>query len=1117
MLLIECPCCGEARPEIEFRYGGEAHIARAAEPSRVDDAGWADYLYLRSNPEGLAHRALVPRSGLRAVLQRRAPHRERSHRGDLQVESAAAGYRGTDGRRRGVTASGASGGAGRHRTPVGGRIDRTRRIRFAFDGTTFEGHPGDTLASALLANGVHLVGRSFKYHRPRGILAAGSEEPNALATVRRDAARVTPNLRATTVELYDGLEATSQNRWPSLGFDVGAINDRLAPLFPAGFYYKTFMGPRFLPHDWAWKRLFEPVIRRAAGLGEAPVSGDPDGYASRYAHCDVLVIGAGPAGLAAASAAADAGANVILCDEQSEAGGSLLSETHATIDGRAAADWIAGRLASLVRSGRVRLLTRTTAFGVYPDNLIGLAERLSDHLAKPDPDLPRERLWQVRARRVLLATGGIERPLVFPGNDRPGVMLASAGLTYAERYGVRAGGRVVVATTSDSGYRAALALKRAGAEIVRVLDRRPDGGGAVVEEARAAGLAIETGAGLGQAKGRLRVSKVEVLHFEAGGRLRDGDVLDCDLVLMSSGFVPTVHLFSQAQGKLAWDATRGIFLPKTEVRGLALAGAARGLSDLADVLADGFEQGAAAALAIGHGAPSGSKVAVANAPPMRPASAPDGRWIGKPLAGRAFIDFQNDVTVKDVRLAAREGFRSIEHIKRYTTTGMATDQGKTSNLNALSVAADALGSAPDQVGHITFRPPYTPVTFGTLAGHARGALFDPVRRTPIDAWARQRGFVFEDVGQWQRARYWPRTVAGRLETMDEAVARECHTVRTSVGLFDATTLGKIEVVGPDAAVFLDRMYVNALKGLAVGRCRYAILLNEAGFVIDDGIVARLAPDRFHVTTTTGGAARVLAMMEDYLQTEFTDLTCWLTSVTEQWGVIAVQGPKAREVIWPLVAGVDLASVSLPHMGLAEGTILGVPMRLFRVSFTGEIGYEINVPARFARGVWEAVHAAVEAVGGTAYGTEAMHVLRAEKGFIIVGQESDGTVTPGDLGLPTSKAKPDFVGKRSLARPDMLKADRPQLVGLESIDGRTRLEEGAQITGEAAPRAGTRALGHVTSAYMSPTLGRPIALALVAGGRARRGETVHVPMPGGAVAVRIVEPVFYDPKGERLDG
>ena len=1016
-----------------------------------------------------------------------------------------------------MTASATSRGAGRHRTPGGGRIDRTRRIRFTFDGTPFEGHPGDMLASALLANGVHLVGRSFKYHRPRGILAAGSEEPNALVTIRRDATRVTPNLRATTVELYDGLEAMSQNRWPSLGFDIGAINDRLAPLFPAGFYYKTFMGPRFLPHDWAWKRLFEPIIRRAAGLGEAPVSGDPDGYASRYAHSDVLVIGAGAGGLAAATAAADAGASVILCDEQNELGGSLLAETRATIDGYSSADWVADRCAALARSGRVRLLSRTTAFGVYPDNLIGLAERLSDHLAKPDSDLPRERLWQVRARHVVLATGAIERPLVFPGNDRPGVMLASAGLTYAERFGVRAGERVVVATTGDAGYRAALALKRAGAEIVRVLDQRPHGGSALADEARTTGVQIEIGAGIGQTKGRLRVSKVDVLHFEAGGRRREGDVLDCDLVLMSGGFVPTVHLFSQAQGKLAWDAARGIFLPKTEVRGLTLAGAARGLSDLADVLADGFEQGAAAARATGHGGMASSKVAVANAPPMRAASAPDDRWIAKPLAGRAFIDFQNDVTVKDVRLAAREGFRSIEHIKRYTTTGMATDQGKTSNLNALSVAADALRSEPDKVGHTTFRPPYTPVTFGTLAGHARGALFDPVRRTPIDGWARQRGFVFEDVGQWQRARYWPRTIAGRLETMDEAVARECRTVRASVGLFDATTLGKIEVVGPDAAAFLDRMYVNALKGLGVGRCRYAILLNEAGFVIDDGIVARLAPDRFHVTTTTGGAARVLAMMEDYLQTEFTDLTCWLTSVTEQWGVIAVQGPKAREVIRPLVGGVDVASASLPHMASAEGTILGVPMRLFRVSFTGELGYEINVPARFARSVWEQVYAAAEAVGVTAYGTEAMHVLRAEKGFIIVGQESDGTVTPADLGLPTGKAKPDFVGKRSLGRPDMLKADRPQLVGLESVDGRTRLEEGAQITADATPRPGTRALGHITSAYMSPTLARPIALALVAGGRARTGTVLHVPMPGGAVAVRVVEPVFHDPKGERLDG
>ncbi|MFM9937923.1 MAG: sarcosine oxidase subunit alpha family protein [Hyphomicrobiaceae bacterium] len=1002
----------------------------------------------------------------------------------------------------------------RHRASLGGRIDRSRVLRFTFDGVDYRGHPGDTLASALLANGVHLVGRSFKYHRPRGILSAGSEEPNALVTVARSGGRATPNQRATTVEIYAGLAATSQNRWPSLSLDAGAINDKLAPVIPAGFYYKTFMGPGFLPRDWAWTRVFEPLIRRAAGLGQAPREADPDSYASRYAHCDVLVVGAGPAGLAAATAAADQGAGVIIVDEQNEAGGSLLSETQARIDALPADIWIAERLAALLRTGRVQLLERTTAFGIYPDNMVGLAERLTDHVAEPDPDMPRERLWQVRAREIVLAAGAIERPLVFPGNDRPGVMLAGAAFTYAERYGVRAGRRVVIACASDTGYRAALALKRSGAEIVRILDRRRAGGGELADMARQAGMAVETSATVSETAGRLRVASVKTVNFAPDGSRRAGGRLDCDLLLMSAGWTPTVHLYSQARGKLTWDGAAKVFVPGSDQRGLRLAGACRGVSELADVLADGYAQGAAAAQATGHGTVRGHRPIIENAPTSRPAEPPDDQWLTKGMGARAFIDFQNDVTVKDIRLAAREGFRSIEHMKRYTTTGMATDQGKTSNLNALEATAGALGTSPDKVGHTTFRAPYTPVTFGTLAGPARGAVFDPVRRTPIDGWARAHGAVSEDVGQWQRARYFPRPG----EDMQAAVARECRTVRESVGLFDASTLGKIEVVGPDAATFLDRMYVNALKGLGVGRCRYAVLLNEAGFVIDDGIVARLAADRFHVTTTTGGAQRVLAMMEDYLQTEFTDLTCWLTSVTEQYGVIAVQGPKARETIAPLVAGVDLSDAALPHMGYAGGEILGVPMRLFRVSFTGELGYEINVPAREARRIWEALQARVTTVGGTTYGTEAMHVLRAEKGYIIVGQESDGTLTPGDLGQPQGKAKADFVGKRALSRPDMLKPDRPQLVGLLTTPANVALEEGAQVTTSSKPALGTPALGHVTSAYMSPALGRSIALAVIAGGRARCGETLYVPMPDGAsIAVQVVDPVFYDAKGERLHG
>ncbi|MFM9845621.1 MAG: sarcosine oxidase subunit alpha family protein [Hyphomicrobiaceae bacterium] len=1003
-------------------------------------------------------------------------------------------------------------GPGVFRTASGGRIDRSKILRFSFDGQQLQGCAGDTLASALLANGRHLVGRSFKYHRPRGIVTCGSEEPNALVTVVREGGQVTPNLRATQVELYDGLKAHSQNRWPSLTRDVGAFNDCLSPIFPAGFYYKTFMGPGFLPDNWAWTKIFEPVIRRAAGLGRAPTGADPDRYASRFAHCDVLVAGAGPAGLAAALAAAEAGARVIVADEQSEMGGSLLSATRGAIDGVPAAQWVGDALARLASHARVRLLPRTTVFGYFAQNMLGLAERVSDHDASPDPDGPRERLWQVRARHVVIAAGAIERPLVFPDNDRPGIMLAGAGLTYVDRFGVKPGSRAVVAGSHDTIYEAAIGLSRAGVEVAAVLDSRADPQSPAAAAARDAGLPVRTGTCIVGSRGRLHVSEVMLGAPMPDGSIRDAGRIPCDCVLMSGGWTPSVHLFSQSRGKLRFDAEAGAFLPGVSAQNEVSAGACAGLSGLAAVIESGEAAGCAAAEKCGYPSRPARTYRVedafdatahAEAPRM-----PQG-------VVKAFVDFQNDVTSRDLELATREGFRSIEHIKRYTTTGMATDQGKTSNMNALALVSDTLCAPIPAVGLTTFRQPYTPLTFGTLAGSARGDLFDPIRRTPIDSWAQGKGAVFEDVGTWKRAWYFPR---GR-EDMHAAVARECRTVRTTAGIFDASTLGKIEVVGPDAAEFLDRMYVNAFKTLKAGRCRYGVLLNEAGFVIDDGVIARLAPDRFHVTTTTGGAAPVLNLMEDYLQTEWPQLQVWLTSTTEQWAVIAVQGPRAREVIAPLVDGADIGGEAFPHMSVCEAKVAGVPARLFRVSFTGELGFEINVPASSGRAVWEAVAARVESVGGCPYGTEAMHVLRAEKGYIIVGQETDGTVIPDDLGLgwAIGKGKTDFVGRRSLARTDMVRADRKQLVGLLTQGGDVLLDEGAQITSEAAPAKGTAALGHVTSSYHSPALGKSIALALVKGGRGLMGRRLFVPTPKGPIEVEVVSPVFYDPKGEKLNG
>jgi len=973
------------------------------------------------------------------------------------------------------------------RTQAGGRIDRAVKLRFCFDGNWYAGCAGDTLASALLANGVHLMGRSFKYHRPRGVIASGSEEPNALVQIGTGA-RTVPNLRATQVELFDGLVAESQNRFPSLERDIGALNDLAAAFFPAGFYYKTFMWP-----SWGWKKLYEPIIRRAAGLGRAPHAPDPDVYAQRYVHCDVLVVGAGPAGLAAALQAARANARVILCDEQAEFGGSLLD------GGGDESGWLEATLAELALAPRVTLLRRTTAFGVFAQNFMGLAERVTDHLAQPAAASPRERLWQVRARQVVMATGAIERPLIFPGNDRPGIMLAGSARAYLNRYGVLPGTRAVIATSSDEAYDVAADMMRAGIAVAAIADLREMASGAALQ-ARAAGMHVSLGAAITATAGRLRVHSATLRHAEG-----QNETIRCDLVLMSGGRTPTLHLFSQAAGKLRYEPGLGAYVPDTDTEGMIAAGACRGVMGRERARDDGEQAGLLAAQRAQG--PTQSEMLSRMRPEIPAAQVLAATPHGK---GRAFVDFQNDVTSKDVAQALREGFVSVEHVKRYTTCGMATDQGKTSNINALNLMSGGLNREVPDIGLTTYRMPFTPVTFGALAGAARGTLFDPVRKAPLHDWAQAKGAVFEDVSLWKRARYFP--VGG--ETMHQAVARECKAVRSHAGIFDASTLGKIEVVGPDAAVFLERMYVNPFRKLGVGRTRYGVLLREDGFIADDGVIARVAEDRFHVTTTTGGAPRVLAMLEDYLQTEFSDLRVWLTSTTEEWAVIALQGPKSRAILEGLVEGIDLSPGAMPHMSLREGRACGAKLRLFRVSFTGELGYELNVPSGEAQKVWDAVWAKGQDFGLTPYGTEAMHVLRAEKGYIIVGQETDGTATPDDVGLAWAigQAKKDFVGKRSLARAAMRAADRKQLVGLEVVSSSSVLEEGAQIVDAGARKS----LGHVTSSYHSAVLGRPIALAMIAGGRARIGQTLTVPMPGGDVKVCVVKPVFYDVEGARLN-
>ncbi|MFC5386252.1 sarcosine oxidase subunit alpha [Aquamicrobium segne] len=995
---------------------------------------------------------------------------------------------------------------GTFRLPGKGRLAQAKTARFTFDGKGYTGVAGDTLASALLANGVHLVGRSFKYHRPRGILSAGAEEPNALVGIHRDASRKTPNVRATVQELYDGLSAVSQNRWPSLGFDIGAVNDLASPFFSAGFYYKTFMWPKA-----AWKSVYEPFIRSAAGLGVAPDQPDPDHYAARFAHCEVLVLGGGAAGLAAALAAAETGVRVIICDEQAELGGSLRFESGARIDGQNGWEWAQAAVAKLTAMDNVRVLSRTTAFGYYLQNFIGLAERVSDHLANP-ADLARERLWQVRARRVILATGSIERHMVFADNDRPGIMLASAARTYLNHYGVAVGKNVGIYTANDSAYAAAIDLKKAGVEIAAIVDLRDNPVGPLIDEARALGIAIHGGRGVVRVGGRLRINSMTVKSRSGG----DGErTIPVDALLMSAGWTPSVHLFSQSRGKVAFNEEVKRFLPGTYVQDCISVGACNGTDGLAATLDEAYAAGLKSAREAGGKAVRGGKPKVEASESWSRGMLGAGPGAEAGTTVKAFVDFQNDVTAKDIRQAVHEGMHSIEHVKRFTTNGMATDQGKTSNMHGLAIAAEELGRPIPQVGLTTFRAPYTPVTFGTIVGHARGKLFDPTRRTATHGWAEEHGAVFEDVGHWKRAWYFPK--AG--EDMQAAVNRECATVRQTAGLFDASTLGKIEVVGPDAAAFMELLYTNPWQKLGVGRCRYGVMLREDGFIYDDGVVGRLAEDRFHVTTTTGGAAKVMNHMEDYLQTEFPHLKVYLTSTSEQWAVIAVQGPKSRDIIAPFVEGIDLSDEALPHMSVREGRICGVPTRLFRMSFSGERGFEVNVPADYGAAVWEALWAEGQKHGACAYGTETMHVLRAEKGYIIVGQDTDGTVTPDDAGLDwaVGKKKTDFVGIRGLMRPDLVAEGRKQLVGLKTRDPSIVLEEGAQIVADPGQPVPMKMIGHVTSSYWSQNCRSSIALALVAGGRSRMGETLYVPMADTTIEVEVTGTVFFDEKGERLNG
>jgi sarcosine oxidase subunit alpha len=989
---------------------------------------------------------------------------------------------------------------GVQRLPGDGALQRDRPLAFSFDEKPYSGFAGDTLASALLAAGVKLVGRSFKYHRPRGIVTAGSEEPNALVELRSGARRE-PNTRATVAELFQGLEARSQNRWPSLAFDVGAINSLFSPLFVAGFYYKTFMWPAAF-----WEKIYEPAIRRAAGLGRASMQPDPDTYEKATLFCDVLIIGGGAAGLAAALQAGRSGARVVLCDEDFLLGGRLNAERH-EIDGNSGFHWARHAEAELAALPETRILRRTTVFGAYDGTTFGAVERVSDHLLVPAAHQPRQRLWRIVAKRVVLAAGAIERPIVFGGNDRPGVMMASAVRTYVNRFRVTPGRRAVLFTTCDDGWKTAFDLGAEGIEVAAIVDARSDVAPGLLAQARDRNTSILTGSQVIATRGSRALESI-VIRDAAGRETR----LACDLLAMSGGWNPSISLTTHLGRRPRWSETQGAFVAADGLGPLTVAGAAAGEYSLGAALHGGAAAGSDAARDAGFKAPA------------MPAWRVDDECVAaKPLwfvpgsRGKSFVDFQHDVTRADIELAAHEGYRSVELLKRYTTLGMATDQGKTSNINGHAIMAALTGRAIPDVGTTVSRPPYTPVAIGAFAGHHRGRDFRPVRRTASHDWAAARGAVFVEAGQWLRAQWFP--LPGESDWLT-SVTREVNGVRTGVGVCDVSTLGKIDVQGADAAAFLDRVYCNMMSTLAVGKVRYGLMLREDGLVMDDGTAARLADDHFIVSTTTVNAPKVMQHLEHARQVLWPTLDVQLVSVTEQWAQYSIAGPRSRALLQRLLgASIDLADAAFPYLACREFSWAGLSARLFRISFSGELAFELAVPARFGEAAIQALMQAGEEYGVVPYGTEALGVMRIEKGH-VAGNELNGTTTAADLGLgKMMSTKKDFIGRVLATRPGLNEPGRPVLVGLKPVDPHARLAAGAHFLtlGDAVTLEHDQ--GFMSSVAFSPTQKSWIGLGFLRNGTARLGERVRAydPVRNGDLEVEVVSPVFYDRDGARLKG
>ena len=991
------------------------------------------------------------------------------------------------------------------RLSKGGLINRNKKILFKFNGKKYFGYEGDTLASALISNGVHLVGRSFKYHRPRGFFGAGVDEPYAIVQMNRNN-EVDPNVRATEQELFEGLEAKSVNCWPNVNFDIGAINNFLNKFFPAGFYYKTFMWPKSF-----WYKIYEPIIRKAAGFGVASIKHDKERYEHKYEYCDLLIAGSGPSGLASAYAAAKNGAKVILAEDKSRFGGSLLT-SEVTIGNQSGQEWAEKIISELKSMPNVIVKNRSQVFGYYDHNMLVMSERVSDHLPKTDKYIPKQRLWYIRAKEVVISSGSIERPLVFGNNDTPGVMLSSAAKEYLKVYGVLVGKKPIVFTNNDSGYETAIEFKKNGIDPI-VLDTRKEANSETIKEAKALNINIKFSYVVVTTRGYKKVSSADIAKISDDKKnLSNIENIKCDCICVSGFWTPTIHLASQSGNKTIFNEVIDAFVPSQSKQKETTLGAANGVFTLEETLKKSFEKGSELSKKITN---KENKVSVPTVVEKK-TSKHDKFWCVPLPEGKnykRFLDFQNDVSVSDIELALREGYRSIEHVKRYTTLGMATDQGKTSNLNGLQLVSDVENKVVPQVGHTTFRPPYTPVSIGAIVGREVGKHSKPTRKSPMHYWHERNNAVFVDAGVWLRPRYYKQG----NENLFEASKREAKNVRQNVGVCDVTTLGKIDIKGPDAAELLNRVYTNAWLKLPVGKARYGVMLREDGIVMDDGTTTRISENHYHMTTTTAQAANVLSHLEYYLQLVWPELNVNVVSSTEQWAGAAIAGPKSREVLQKLFPDLDVSSEGLPFMGYMEGNLFGVNAKIFRISFSGELAYEVNVESDNGNFMWEKIMEIGKEFNIQPYGTEALSTLRIEMGH-VAGSELDGRTIPYDNSLEglVSKKK-DFIGKRSLSKKAFIEPDRQKVVGVVPLDKKTSIPEGSYIVKDAKAKLPNPKLGHVSASCWSVEYDNPFSLAIIKDGKNMIGQKLFAmsPLKNKTIPVEIVSSHYVDPKGERV--